>query len=88
MNRTTTNVLEAVACIGLIAGTAFLINAESAEARTVCRYNEFLDTTTCDGPSGRVIGRHNDFLDQTVWDGPGGRVTCRHNDFLGTTTCD
>ena len=47
MNRTTANVLEAVVCIGLIAGMAFLIITKSAEARTVCRYNEVLGTTTC-----------------------------------------
>ena len=49
MNRTTANALEAVVCIGLIAGMAFLIitKQKSAEARTVCRYNEFLGNTTC-----------------------------------------
>ena len=65
-----------------------LIMIPDVNAQTTCRHNEFMGTTTCDGPGGSYTGRHNEFMGTTTWDGPGGSVTCRYNDFMNTTTCD
>ena len=45
MNKTTANVLEAMTCIGVITGTAYMIKVDEVEARMICSTNEFARTT-------------------------------------------
>ena len=47
MNKTTANVLEAMTCVGLITGTAYLTKVDEVEASAVCSTNEFARTTQC-----------------------------------------
>ena len=47
MNKTTANVLEAITCIGVITGTAYMIKVDEVEARMICSTNEFARTTQC-----------------------------------------
>ena len=51
MNKTTANVLEAMTCVGLITGTAYLIKVDEVEASAVCSTNEFARTTQCNKTS-------------------------------------
>ena len=83
----------AAASIGaaLLAGGGFLaveaVFPNASEAYTTCSHDDFMGTTTCNGPGGTYTGSHDSFMGTTTWSGPGGSTTCSYDDFMNTTTC-
>ena len=73
--------------IALFGGAMTLITP-AANAYTTCSHNDFIGTTTCNGPGGTSYGSYDDFTGTSTWTSPSGGTTyCNHNSFINTTTC-
>ena len=68
--------------------TSVAVFTPAANAYTTCSHNDFIGTTTCNGPGGTSYGSYDDFTGTSTWTSPGGSTTyCNHNSFINTTTC-